>query len=287
MKKALLPLIALGSSLVVSAAFALVSPIKSAPSFADVSNSYREGWSTAEEVQAEMVPNAGELTTLIDVGTYGRPIGADELKLADLWQYLNNDKLQHFRMMLLYNVAERGPLAQTVRIYTRPAGAVDPRINLADLRNWKHEATWPISSGANHKFRSLTGIYKVHPDRVSLNAQAWGANDPMPHAMYLHYRYCAQNRWTGMATHGTPFEQNLGTRASSGCLRLARANAKGLWERVTREFRGPVPVTNFCNGTQQAPGSAHLEMVKENGRTVMQDGFQVLFVIHDDANPAF
>ena len=250
---------------------------------------FERGFLTEEEAQFAMWPDLNDYLRdngmVWNVGTYGRPRGSDLLRLQDLWAHLDNEKLQYFRMLLLYNVSETGPYAQTVRVYTRPPGS---QFNYVDLKNWRYDAIWDISSGVISKFRTITGLYKVHPDRVVRDATAWGANDPMPHSMYIHYKYCPEGRWSGIATHGTPFENRLGNRASSGCLRLSRTNARDLYTEVTKSYAGDVPVTNFCNGSRWAPGAEHLEMARDaQGRVQLESGYQVMFVIHDDPNPAF
>ncbi len=86
---------------------------------------------------------------------------------------------------------------------------------------------WSVSTGTTDG-RTPNGTFRVqwfsehHRSRRHNNA-------PMPHSIFFNGH---------IAAHGTDQEDRLGSRASKGCVRLSRANARILFELVRQNERG-------------------------------------------------
>jgi hypothetical protein len=85
---------------------------------------------------------------------------------------------------------------------------------------------WPVSTGRkgyntpNGRFRALWMAKRYFSRKYD--------DAPMPHAIFFH---------DGYAIHGTEHTRRLGGPASHGCIRLARGNAKILYELVLEHKR--------------------------------------------------
>ena len=83
---------------------------------------------------------------------------------------------------------------------------------------------WPVSTAGRGSV-TPAGIYK--PEFLSKNHRSRRYNNaPMPFAIFYDGDY---------AIHGTDEERKLGRPASSGCVRLSRANAEILFSMVRAE----------------------------------------------------
>lgn len=137
------------------------------------------------------------------------------------------DLLQHFPVVVVVNKATRGPSAQTMKLYHRG--------NLA--------YTFKVSTGrekdelakSGRKYFSVTPVGWYAPTQTfekywSNTWQAW-----MEYSVFFV---------GGIATHATTPDhyKELGTRASGGCVRLKKENAKIVYDLVLREAKGDVPV---------------------------------------------
>lgn len=91
------------------------------------------------------------------------------------------------------------------------------------IEKGKVRYVWPISSGVR-RYPTETGEFTpVWTSRLHYSKQ-WD-NAPMPYAIFF-------NR--GTAFHGTYATRSLGRPASHGCIRLANANAKKLYNLVNK-----------------------------------------------------
>lgn len=119
----------------------------------------------------------------------------------------------------------------------------DQRMNVSENGSVVH--TWPISSGRsgyrtpNGSFRP-TWMSKMHYSRKYDNA-------PMPHAVFFT---------GGFAIHGTYATGMLGRPASHGCVRLSPANAKTLFNMVSRHGRAQTQIALHGAAKQSAPSVA-------------------------------
>jgi lipoprotein-anchoring transpeptidase ErfK/SrfK len=83
--------------------------------------------------------------------------------------------------------------------------------------------SWNVSTGRSG-YDTPSGTYRVK--RMEREWYSTLYDDaPMPHAIFFR---------SGYAIHGTSETKRLGRRASHGCIRLAPANAKRLFNLVSR-----------------------------------------------------
>jgi lipoprotein-anchoring transpeptidase ErfK/SrfK len=92
---------------------------------------------------------------------------------------------------------------------------------------------WPVST-ARSGYRTPAGHYRVQRTERMWHSRKYDMS-PMPHAMFFR---------GGYAIHGTYSVRQLGRPASHGCVRLARANARALFQMVRP--RGGTQVELSC-----------------------------------------
>jgi lipoprotein-anchoring transpeptidase ErfK/SrfK len=81
--------------------------------------------------------------------------------------------------------------------------------------------SWEVSSGRGGH-NTPTGNYR--PTRLSIDHRSSQYDDaPMPHSVFFR---------GGYAIHGTDATRALGNRASHGCIRLSRGNARKFYSLV-------------------------------------------------------
>jgi len=112
------------------------------------------------------------------------------------------------------------------------AGRVVATIDLSAQRMYvsvggKAAYTWAVSTG-RRGYRTPTGSYR--PTRMHREYYSRKYNgSPMPHSIFFR---------GGYAIHGTYYTKHLGRPASHGCVRLAPANARTLYNLVRRHGPG-------------------------------------------------
>jgi len=89
--------------------------------------------------------------------------------------------------------------------------------------------TWPVSTGARDRW-TPNGTFKVQSFSKHHRSSRYN-NAPMPHSIFFN---------GNIAAHGTFQENLLGQRASKGCVRLSRDNARTLYELVEKNRSGTV-----------------------------------------------
>lgn len=87
--------------------------------------------------------------------------------------------------------------------------------------------SWPVSTGRG-RYRTPRGRFRPTVMRRMHYSSRYN-NSPMPHSIFFH---------RGYAIHGTDQVRSLGRRASHGCVRLHRANARTLFHLVQRHGAG-------------------------------------------------
>jgi lipoprotein-anchoring transpeptidase ErfK/SrfK len=85
---------------------------------------------------------------------------------------------------------------------------------------------WPVSTGKGAQYDTPSGKFKAFRMERDHFSKEWD-DAPMPHSIFFTPK--------GHAIHGSFDVKRLGTPASHGCVRLAPANAKTLFELVERE----------------------------------------------------
>ena len=84
--------------------------------------------------------------------------------------------------------------------------------------------TWKVST-AKRGYHTPSGTFSPYSLQRMHYSKKYD-NAPMPHSIFFS---------GGYAIHGTPHVGNLGRPASHGCVRLAPANARRLYEIVGRD----------------------------------------------------
>jgi hypothetical protein len=104
--------------------------------------------------------------------------------------------------------------------------------------------TWPVSTGKGG-YDTPGGKFKAFRMERDHYSKEWD-DAPMPHSIFFTTR--------GHAIHGSFDTKRLGSPASHGCVRLAPANAKTLFELVERQ--GVLNTTVVLTGTAPSPAVA-------------------------------
>jgi hypothetical protein len=104
--------------------------------------------------------------------------------------------------------------------------------------------TWPVSTGKSG-YDTPGGKFKAFRMERDHYSKEWD-DAPMPHSIFFTTK--------GHAIHGSFDTKRLGSPASHGCVRLAPANAKTLFELVERE--GVLNTTVVLTGTAPSPAVA-------------------------------
>jgi lipoprotein-anchoring transpeptidase ErfK/SrfK len=107
----------------------------------------------------------------------------------------------------------------------------------------QQQYVWPVSTGIT-RYATPTGTYKPFRMEEDHFSQEWD-DAPMPHSIFF-------TPW-GHAIHGTEHVDNLGRRASHGCVRLAPEDAATLYALV--EEAGMANTTVVVKGRADKPVS--------------------------------
>jgi lipoprotein-anchoring transpeptidase ErfK/SrfK len=116
------------------------------------------------------------------------------------------------------------------------SAAVDVRVDVSKQRMLVYVEgelaySWPVSTGRKG-YATPRGTYR--PQRLArMHFSRKYNNAPMPHAVFFR---------GGYAIHGTNAVRRLGRPASHGCVRLAKGNARELFQLI-REYRGNARIT--------------------------------------------
>lgn len=87
------------------------------------------------------------------------------------------------------------------------------------------KARWPTWTPTTTMINRDPDLYERHADGMS-----GGPTNPLgSRALYLY----VGNRDTYLRIHGSPSPQSIGSRASSGCVRMVMAHINGLYEEVS------------------------------------------------------
>ncbi|HEX4078685.1 MAG TPA: L,D-transpeptidase [Rhizomicrobium sp.] len=191
---------------------------------------------------------------------------------------LSAEMRANFNLFIYVDKAERGPLAQ--RMYVFEKTDTDDLGLLYD---------WPVSTGREdaetdpngqrESTATPSGFFELDPKRLYVQHTSSQWDEAMPYAMFFNWK--PGGHATGLAIHGTPEENedDLGTRASAGCVRLSTENARVLFDLVRSRFRGPTPKLVYLDDSQVS--SEGLLLHDGVGNLEMADGYSVLVLIDD------
>jgi hypothetical protein len=202
---------------------------------------------------------------------------AEPFGVRHLRQMLTPELAKNFDLFLYISKAAHGPYAQHMYVLRKNANG-----DFALLHDW------PVSTGRERSERNALGIerftstlpgyYELDPDRMFADHRSMTWNEPMPHAMFFDAWY--RGARVGLAIHATDENENLGTRASAGCVRLSSRNARELFQLVNADYRGDVPRMAYDTETKSTRRDGAL-MHDANGKLAFHAGYRVLVIIEN------
>ncbi|HVP84171.1 MAG TPA: L,D-transpeptidase [Rhizomicrobium sp.] len=212
----------------------------------------------------------------IDLSNFSKP-RIEPFGIKHLRQMLTPELAKNFDLFLYISKAAHGPYAQHMYVLRKNAeGKFDLLYD------------WPVSTGRERSERNalgierftatLSGYYELDPDRMFADYRSVTWDEPMPHAMFFDAWY--KGARVGLAIHATDEKENLGTRASAGCVRLSSKNAKNLFQLVSANYRGNVPRMAYDKETKSTRRDGAL-MRDPNGKLAFHAGYRVLVIIEN------
>jgi hypothetical protein len=197
---------------------------------------------------------------------------------ARLRDSLSAEMLQNFGLFVYVSKAEVGPWAQRMFVFQKIG---DDLLMLYD---------WPVSTGretveANPAGVQLptntpAGYYELDPKRIFAGYHSSQWDEDMPYAMF--FNWVDHGAPTGLAIHGTSAggEGLLGMRASAGCVRLSKDNARTLFNIVRENFKGLAPKFAFDKYSNTLMNNGLL-LHDAEGNVELVPGYSVLVYIDD------
>jgi hypothetical protein len=150
------------------------------------------------------------------------------LSLAQHNRTANIDLTKYFPVVIVINKANRGPTAQTMKVYHR--GQLAHQFPVSTGREMQENST---KSGRVYFSTTPTGWFAPTRTYEKYFSELWEAW--MNNSVFFN---------GGIAMHATTKDhfKELGQRASGGCVRLHPTNAKIVYDLVLGEGKGQVPV---------------------------------------------
>jgi hypothetical protein len=184
---------------------------------------------------------------------------------------------KNFDLFLYVSKAAHGPHAQHMYVLRKRTNGILELLH-----------DWPVSTGRERVERNaqgvvrftstLPGYYELDPDRIFANYRSATWDEAMPHAMFFDAWY--KGARVGLAIHATEDDENLGTRASAGCVRLSPSHARELFQLVNEDYRGRVPRMAYDSRTQSTRRDGTL-MRDAEGKLKFREGYRVLVIIEN------
>jgi hypothetical protein len=181
--------------------------------------------------------------------------GYFETMTIDDWSSLNGlDITQFFKVVVLINKSDRGPSAQTAKVFFEG----------------KPYGTYKVSTGRENLevapsgkvYRSSTPQGWFRPTYFSPNHFSRTWNAPMPWAVFFN---------GGIAMHATTRSHydELGRRASGGCVRFRHEHAKELYHLIKGAGKAQVPKFSQ-SGTLRR---------NDVGNLIMEENYDTLIIV--------
>lgn len=167
-----------------------------------------------------------------------------------------HEDLSRAHIVAVINKSPMGSTTQTMRVY------VDGTL----MYEWKvstgREKQEVAKSGRAYLTTTPVGYFRPTKLEVNHYSQTWKAD--MPHAVFFN---------GGIAAHATTHIEQLGKRASGGCVRLAPENAKAFFDLVNAEAVKSVQKIN----------RAGQNVVDTKGNPVLVPARDVLIIVENHA----
>jgi hypothetical protein len=191
---------------------------------------------------------------------------------------LSHELASNFDLFVYVNKAAHGDTAQRMYVFDRKHK--DFALRYDWLVSTGREKIEPNLQGVWRKSDTPKGIYELDPDRFYVNYRSLSWDSPMPHAMF--FDWVRNGGKTGLAIHATDHEDQLGKRASAGCVRLSLDHARILFELVKGNYRGLVPLWSY-DPTTRSTNNKGMIAHDAKGHIRFTDGYRVLVFIDDNA----
>lgn len=191
---------------------------------------------------------------------------------------LSPEALETFGLFIYVSKADTGPWAQRMLVFEKIGDELLPLYN------------WPVSTGretveqnalgAEMATATPAGYYELDPKRFYENHRSTQWNEPMPHAMFFNWKNHGVQ--TGLAIHAASDADvdELGSRASAGCVRLSPENAQTLFNLVRDNYKGMAPKFGFDKYSGTIMNNGLIEH-DANGDVQMAPGYRVLVYIDE------
>lgn len=217
-----------------------------------------------------------EVSLELDLSRF-RTSSAESFVIAHLRRMLTPELERNFDLFLYISKATSGPYAQRMHVVRKA-----PNGPFRLIRNW------PVSTGRERLERNalgverftstLPGYYELDPERMFANYHSIRWDEPMPYAMFFDAVYKGER--VGLAIHATDEKENLGSRASAGCVRLSLADARELFQMIAANYGGDVPLMAYDSQTKTTRRDGSL-MRDAQGKLVFRKGYRVLVIIEN------
>lgn len=147
--------------------------------------------------------------------------------------------IRDFRYIVVVNKAERGPTAQTMRVYENGYLIINTKISTGregfELKRKTQACTG--APPASYWSNTPTGYYT--PKFLSRDHESSSWDSDMPFAVFFDVE-------NGLALHQVypKYAKYLGSRASGGCIRQPEGTAEDLFTRIERTEGSSTPLVN-------------------------------------------
>jgi lipoprotein-anchoring transpeptidase ErfK/SrfK len=197
---------------------------------------------------------------------------------ARLRDSLSPEMLQNFGLFIYVSKAEAGPWAQRMLVFQKVGD------DLLLLYDWSvstgRETVEATPAGVQLPTSTPAGYYELDPKRLfaAYHSSQW--DEDMPYAMF--FNWVDHGTATGLAIHGTSVDGEglLGMRASAGCIRLSKDNARTLFNIIKENFKGQAPKFAFDKYSSTLMNNGLL-VHDSAGNVELTPGYSVLVYVDD------
>lgn len=233
----------------------------------------------ASDVAERLWDKLGEVKPRPLTAQEGSQVGATpeltDYMEARILSRIPEDIQPYFDLLLYVSRATEGPYSQRLYVYERSP----------DGLGFRPYAQWLVSTGREQEEKYWTGtpdgMFKLDPNRMQEMRVSYQWGTPMPWTMFWDAEF--NGKLTGYAIHGAGDDkdiQQLGQRASAGCVRLHPEQAADLFRKVRRETWGKVPVFPYDRFTDSTALDGRAKR-RADGSIMLTRGYRTLLVIEN------
>jgi len=200
--------------------------------------------------------------------------------LSHLKISLTRELYENFALFLYVSKADHGPWQQRMFVFAKQENG-DLKLKYSFPVSTGREVLAPGPKGNLLRTNTPPGIYQLDSERMYKRYTSGEWQHKMPYAMFFNWEH--DGLQTGLAIHsavGADVDQ-LGKRASAGCVRLHPQNAELLFRLIKANYRGLTPRFAYDNRTATMSNEGLL-MHDKAGNIQYQDGYKVLVLIENN-----